>query len=269
MVLVHDVEAFLPYNKSNKSTTKFRHQYKSKSSTTHISPHSFHTFNTDSSKRYGYTNNVDLPHFQRGGGSDDDGLVLVGKIKRLNASYMHLLDNHPCQTKSISAGFVTAIGDVLAQCIERWVEGTSFVLNFHRMWAFTIAATVFVGPFVHYIYELLWLIGRRLEDVGVPKTWRTMIQVIFDQTVGVWTFYPTYFYVHALVEALVMNKFPDFSQIQGKIKNELFGVIVSNYKLWPIANYVNFTYVPENLRVLFSNFVSILWNAYLCTRMAS
>ena len=199
----------------------------------------------------------------RGGG------VIVGKINYFNAGYMRLLDTYPCRTKSVSAGLVTAIGDILAQLIESKVTGVSFVLNFQRVWAFTIASTIFVGPFVHWIYELLWLIGRRLEKMGISKTWRTIAQVLFDQTVGVWTFFPSYFYVHAIIEALVKNKLPDFAHVQNKISKELVSVIISNYKLWPVVNYINFTYVPENLRVLVSNIVSILWNAYLCTRMAS
>lgn len=202
------------------------------------------------------------------GGSLSLGLKVKGNVYEVNALYMRWLHQYPCRTKSISAGVVTAIGDLIAQIIESSTSA-SLVFDWKRMWSFTIAATLYVGPFVHYIYELLWFFGRQLEKRGIKRTLRTIFQVLFDQTVGVWTFFPSYFYVHAIIDAVVRSRAPDFSLIHEKVKKELFGIIVSNYKLWPLVNYINFTYVPESLRVLVSNIVSILWNAYLCTRMTS
>lgn len=190
------------------------------------------------------------------------------QLQRLNASYMKLLGNYPCRTKSLTAGIVTAIGDVIAQSIEARVAGVKLCVDIVRLWSFTIAGTIYVGPFVHYIYEMLWVIGRKLEDMGVTKTWRTMAQVFIDQTVGVWVFFPTYFYVFEIVEGMVAGRSPIFSRATSKIKDELIKVIISNYRLWPLTNYINFSYVPENLRVLVSNIVSVFWNAYLCTKMA-
>lgn len=37
----------------------------------------------------------------------------------------------------------------------------------------------------------------------------------------------------------------------------------ANYKLWPLANAINFSLVPLKLRVLFANVVSVFWNMYL------
>uniref|UniRef100_A0A7S2NZL3 Peroxisomal membrane protein MPV17 n=1 Tax=Leptocylindrus danicus TaxID=163516 RepID=A0A7S2NZL3_9STRA len=190
------------------------------------------------------------------------------QVQNLNASYMKLLEDYPCKTKSITAGVVTAIGDVIAQSIEARVAGVRTSFDILRLLSFTVAGTVYVGPFVHYIYEVLWMIGRKLERMGVTKTWRTITQVIIDQTIGVWLFFPTYFYVFEIAEGMVAGRSPMFSRATAKVKNELIGVIISNYRLWPLVNYINFSYVPESLRVLFGNIVSIFWNAYLCTKMA-
>lgn len=53
-----------------------------------------------------------------------------------------------------------------------------------------------------------------------------------------------------------------------KLKDELANVFLTQYYIWPITNWCNFAYVPENLRVLFSNIVSVFWNAYLCSKLA-
>lgn len=197
-------------------------------------------------------------------GGKEDELPSTTK-KGFNAAYIRLIEKYPVRTKSITAGMITALGDLIAQFIECTVAGASIVFDFRRLLGFTIAATIYVGPFVHYIYELLWFFGRRMEAKGIQKTWRTIAQVLFDQTIGVWLFFPSYFYVHAVVEGAILGRAPTKPDVNTKV---LYKVIVSNYKVWPLANFLNFTFVPENLRVLVSNIVSILWNAYLCTQMA-
>lgn len=39
--------------------------------------------------------------------------------------------------------------------------------------------------------------------------------------------------------------------------------MLSNYKLWPLANAVNFALVPAPHRVVFTSFVSIFWISFL------
>jgi len=40
------------------------------------------------------------------------------------------------------------------------------------------------------------------------------------------------------------------------------------YRVWPLVTFLIFTYIPESLRVLAGNVVAVVWNAYLCTRVA-
>jgi len=37
----------------------------------------------------------------------------------------------------------------------------------------------------------------------------------------------------------------------------------ANYKIWPLANLINFSVVPLKFRVLFANVISVFWNMYL------
>lgn len=47
------------------------------------------------------------------------------------------------------------------------------------------------------------------------------------------------------------------------VKNKLWGTMVTCWKIWPLANLINFAFVPAPLRVLFMNFVGLGWNIYL------
>lgn len=39
--------------------------------------------------------------------------------------------------------------------------------------------------------------------------------------------------------------------------------MITNYKIWPLAQVINFTFVPIQHRVGFVQLVAIFWNAYL------
>ena len=150
----------------------------------------------------------------RGGGDDNsNGFDPAKSLVALYDSYQRLLTSSPLTTKSISAGLLTLLGDVIAQHLEvsvyedlamglkfpafvpnacvsnnppplslfNWlrqsrVEGYHD-WNFVRMGAFTLAGTAFVGPFVHLWYEVLWAAGRRLEARGVVSWGKTLAQV--------------------------------------------------------------------------------------------
>mmetsp|Transcript_14661 Transcript_14661/g.26599 ORF Transcript_14661/g.26599 Transcript_14661/m.26599 type:complete len:264 (-) Transcript_14661:1194-1985(-) len=207
----------------------------------------------------------------RGGADEVDNIeVTKNKIVQLYISYMKSLDKHPVRTKSITAGIVLAVGDLLAQSIEsRVARKPSFNVNWTRLNAFLLTGGLYVGPFVHYWFELLWMMGRWLErNHDVSKGWQTMVQLFTDQTIGIAIFFPPYFYIYELFEAFVGLRAPHFTHATTKVKEEIWDLFMMQYRIWPITNWLSFTYVPENLRVLTSNLISVFWNAYLCSKIA-
>lgn len=53
------------------------------------------------------------------------------------------------------------------------------------------------------------------------------------------------------------------SQCKETLKERYFETLISNYKLWPAAQVVNFTFVPPQHRVGFVQVVAIFWNVYI------
>lgn len=47
------------------------------------------------------------------------------------------------------------------------------------------------------------------------------------------------------------------------IKDIYVDMMLSNYKLWPAAQAVNFFFVPVQFQVLASNFIALVWNTYM------
>jgi protein Mpv17 len=48
-----------------------------------------------------------------------------------------------------------------------------------------------------------------------------------------------------------------------KVKAELGPTLVTNYKVWPLFQILNFQFVPIKLQVLFVNCVAVWWNFVL------
>ena len=125
--------------------------------------------------------------------------------KSLYGQYIDLLETNPLETKSVSAGVVSALGDILAQWVEAILAKTAFAMNWQRLWAFFLCGTVFVGPFLHNWYgRAVFPSGRWAERrLNAGKVLQTLVSLIVDQTVGVAVFFPLYFFAYELCEALV------------------------------------------------------------------
>jgi hypothetical protein len=118
--------------------------------------------------------------------------------------YMNLLDTYPLVTKSISSGIISAVGDVLAQCIEAKTAHIPLTLNWIRLTSFWLVGTIYVGPFLHFWYAQLWKIGKWLQhNYNAGKKMQTLVQVLVDQILGVAMFFPAYFYAYEFTEAFI------------------------------------------------------------------
>jgi hypothetical protein len=51
--------------------------------------------------------------------------------------------------------------------------------------------------------------------------------------------------------------------IRGMVLKNFWGAQTMSWRVWPLAQWVNFNYVPPHLRTLFGNLVGFFWNIYL------
>ena len=200
-----------------------------------------------------------------------EALVIPEKRSRrtplLKAVYQWYLTScieKPFLTNAISSGTIAALGDVIAQNIE---GSPTKAFSPTRVATFFFCNLFFTGPFIHLWYTFLNVVGQRMEKrFEVSKLKKTVTQVFLDQTLGIFVFFPLYIYVYDMFDSVIrLHRLPSWSQGTEKCKKHLGKIILTQYRVFPISNMINFGLIPYELRVLFTSTVSLFWNIYLCS----
>ena len=63
----------------------------------------------------------------------------------------------------------------------------------------------------------------------------------------------------ALAESL---QFKSMEEIKKSTKEAYGDILIMNYKIWPIAGFLNFFYMPLKYQVCFNSLVALSWNTY-------
>mmetsp|Transcript_38230 Transcript_38230/g.79507 ORF Transcript_38230/g.79507 Transcript_38230/m.79507 type:complete len:262 (-) Transcript_38230:6535-7320(-) len=193
------------------------------------------------------------------------------RMIRWYRKYRNLCETKPLCTKAFSQSVIGGIGSVLSQYVLASSSEIPLTINWHQVQAFALSGLLFEGPYFHWWFSGLWKMGRWLEEkkqFPLSPSAITTIQIIVDQTIGVLLFFPTYFFAFEILQSIVLAKVPDLLTARNRLGVEFLNVMRTNYLVWPFANFIIFRHVPEALRVLATSIVAVLWNAFLCSRVA-
>eukprot|EP00761_Pharyngomonas_kirbyi_P005365 gb/GECH01005370.1/.p1 GENE.gb/GECH01005370.1/~~gb/GECH01005370.1/.p1 ORF type:complete len:213 (+),score=41.92 gb/GECH01005370.1/:1-639(+) len=181
--------------------------------------------------------------------------------------YLNQLKQNPILTKAISSAFLSAFADIFAQVLlEGKVKSLNIAglrgMDFERMLKFTIFGLV-SGCISHFWY--LILDGVFNEKVtknlrltlpsGLDLNFTPWLKLIVDQLGFAPSINVFFFSFMALLDGKP-------HEIQNRLKS-LWPTLKTSWKVWPLAQYFNFNFVPPHLRVLFSNMVAFFWSVYL------
>jgi len=163
------------------------------------------------------------------------------------ARYNQLLEEKPVLVKSMTSLFGFALGDI---CAQHLCGGVYDPLRTARLTAFGVFMD---GPVGHCWYTLLD--NNVMPDN--PKSVKAIItKMALDQVVWAPVFSCVFFTFIRTLEG-----HPELAL--STIQSELVPTILANYALWPLAHIINFRFVPSQQRILYINFVQVLWTCYL------
>ena len=173
------------------------------------------------------------------------------------ASYSATLNAAPIPTKAVTSATVYAIGDLIAQR----TEGTSMgEINRMRTLRSLMAGLIAHGPMSHYWYE----ISEGLFENVLHWTawWSFFPKVILDQT----TWGPFWNNTYIILLGLMQRE--SLEKIWADVKRTTIPLVVSGLKLWPLAHCVTYGLIPVENRLLWVDFVEIVWVTILATQAA-
>ncbi|CAN0386143.1 unnamed protein product [Phaeothamnion confervicola] len=177
-------------------------------------------------------------------------------------------------------------GDALAQCLEsssgaglaRLLVGSG--LDLQRMAVFGVVGACYLAPLVHVWYSVLERrigSGPAAQDTSVRgRLFTSARMVAVDQTLaspvvnaGFLFFFSLFSSVAStLASTHVVGPGAAVGVAAAKVTTSIAPTLQAAWRIWPIANLINFAFVPPHLRLLFANFVGIFWNIILSTSLA-
>ena len=129
-------------------------------------------------------------------------------------------------------------------------------INWRRTLSIALYGLIWTGPSNHYWQLLLERLFPKRDDPLRPAK-----KVLFDQlTYGPLNNIMFMIYISMIVEGRSWNA------TRTKIRADYPNVQINGWRLWPAAQFINQSFVPLELRVLWSNMVSLLWTTFMITR---
>lgn len=164
--------------------------------------------------------------------------------------YTKMLVEKPYTTKCISSFITFGLGDVICQTFEMKADKSK---SFNWMRAFRQGTFgVLMTPYLHLQFNVI------IPKYFPPSAKFSLAKILlYDQTINASVFIFAFFTYLDLCCGM---------EIKESLKNTLVKfpeTIVANWKLWPMAQIINFTIMPPPYRVFFANIVGLFWNTYL------
>ncbi|KIM48421.1 hypothetical protein M413DRAFT_440149 [Hebeloma cylindrosporum] len=173
----------------------------------------------------------------------------------LARAYQHSFDSHPNTTLAITGGCLNALGDVVAQ-----VTQNTFGDDQGEWKRYDLART---ARFFCFGFTISPLMGRwntfleaRFPLRSLKSTSRVCLKalskrVACDQLLGLF------------LGSMGIMEARSLRQIKDRVKDLYRTALVANWKVWPLAQLINFRYMPLPYRVPFSQTCGVFWTLYL------
>jgi len=164
--------------------------------------------------------------------------------------YLRKLDEKPIVTTTLSTAGLFTAGDIFAQNLveKRYTHAPWDITRTIRVGA---VGLLFMGPSYSVWYRGL---DKLIVGSGIKQTLK---KVALDQGIMAWVFCAWFVMANAVLSG------HNLDAAWSEWTTHRRDIMEANYKLWPAAQILNFTFVPSAHRVLFVNLVSIGWNTFL------
>jgi hypothetical protein len=172
--------------------------------------------------------------------------------------YNTAITQRPILTKSITSFFTFGLGDTICQVIEiktAYKNGKTKHWDYLRQFKQAFFGFA-LSPYFHLHFSTIVPFLFPIKQ-GANQNIRIMKSMLYDQTIHASIFTIVFYYYMGLVNGKSID------DTTGEVKKKLVPTMVDNWKLWPMAMFINFKFVPTQYSVLYTNMVGIVWMTYL------
>ncbi|KAI1803500.1 hypothetical protein F4811DRAFT_553731 [Daldinia bambusicola] len=189
----------------------------------------------------------------------------------------------PMTKATLAAAGLSSASNILAQFLEAYRDGRPFIFDFANFLRF-VAVTFITAP-PNYMWQQLlersFPAYERKKSIGdiekqgvdgedvrargnpeeqTPKlNLRNTFAKWFIDCITLGAIFNTVAFF--ILMGILKNQ--SIAQIAHNIRTETIPVIVAGYKIWPFASIISFSCVPVERRIVFLNFVGLLWGIYM------
>ena len=163
--------------------------------------------------------------------------------------YIRAINTHPWKTQCASTGVLMCVGDGFAQMLVEKKPLAQF--DWKRSSRFFLFGTFIAGPTLRTWYITLDKIAK-----GTPKV-AAMKKMAMDQLL----FAPVF--ISFFLTSMTFFATGSMTTATEKCRHNFLEVLITNWKIWPAAQILNFYFVPLNWRLIFANVIAVFWNTYL------
>ena len=192
--------------------------------------------------------------------------VIRNAVQPFSRQYSWYLQQYPIRTKSLTAGMIFALSDLLAQVLTKSTTNgtddpshpdrtTTTTVVWTRVLSSAAVGLFYFGPAAHYWYS--WIF-RILPSTSLRSTLQKAI-------LGQLFFGPSFTCIFFAVSLIQSGTFT-MSHWWHKIRNDLPSAWMAGAGYWPIVDLISYSYVPPQYIPLFVNICSFFWTTYLAVK---
>jgi len=187
-------------------------------------------------------------------------------------AYNDSMKHHPIRTKALTSCFVALLGEVLGAAIvarrsppdgeRKGLKSWLASLDSRRLAVFGVYGLVITGPFFHWWYGFLEsLSASTVGLLGNKQKPQPLLSFAVKLGLNQLVMTPPFLlFTLAYIQYFLSL---DVDQTIKAVKRSFAVALFTNWKVWTVAQAINFQLVPLEYRVLFGNLVALWWNIYL------
>ncbi|KAI8995337.1 hypothetical protein BD414DRAFT_409829 [Trametes punicea] len=179
--------------------------------------------------------------------------------------YQQSFESHPYTTLAFTNGALNALGDVVAQFTQRVVEQGPEERR--KEWRYDIPRTL---RFFAFGFGMGPLIGRwnfflerhfPLRSLG-SKTGKVSVRAL-ARRVGADQLFMAPIGLGIFIGSMGIMEGRDAEHIKQRYKDLYKPALMANWQVWPLAQLINFRFMPLPYRVPFQSTCGVFWTLYL------